>query len=270
MMASSSSSGKTENESGHHHDVVFVAHLPRPCVRPPRCRPSRPRSGSSWTRSRSPGRWTLIPAWDILRTISSLRDDRDAVGLDHQFSFRYLRAMMASQSSMTRSGSSTRLSSVTKTQRVLRLVIDVIQVGQDALDGECPERPPVHVIHAAEVAGPGAAPGGLHDLDLGIHDVVTPGQPPLVPDGQLQPGKIQKLAPRVVNETPVLLVGERRDLLETILAVQGIDQPPARLLAFPPDHEVDQPGLLGGGNLLVHQGGMVAADDDLRLRAAGA
>ena len=69
-----------------------------------------------------------------------------------------------------------------------------------------------------------------------------------------------------MDEVAVLLVGERRDGGEVIASGQGIDQPPAALLALAPDDEVNPLGLGGGRDLFRHQGGMIAADDDLDLR----
>ena len=81
------------------------------------------------------------------------------------------------------------------------LEVDIFDVGQDPLLGKGAERPAVHVIHAAEVAGTGAAPGGLDHFYFAIHDMISPGQPPLVSNGQLELGQIEKFSPGVVNKS---------------------------------------------------------------------
>ncbi|VTR70707.1 hypothetical protein DESC_830024 [Desulfosarcina cetonica] len=145
-------------------------------------------------------------------------------------------------------------------------VIDVVQVGQYALDGIGAKGSPVHVFHAAEGAGAGATAGGLDQLDFGIENVVSPGEPPLIPDGQFEGGKVQRAAPGIMHESAVDLVREGGDLLQAVLAAKGVDQAPASLLAFAADEEVDQGRFGRGGDLLAHQRGVVAADDDFYFR----
>ncbi len=60
--------------------------------------------------------------------------------------------------------------------------------------------------NAAEIAVSGASPGGLHDFVFVVHDMVAPGQAPLVANGKPQSGQVQKPSFGVVNKFAALVV----------------------------------------------------------------
>jgi hypothetical protein len=87
--------------------------------------------------------------------------------------------------------------------------VDVVKVGKYALNGICPVRASVHMTDAAKITVAGASSGCFHDLNPGIHEMVSARQASMIADRRFQVGQITELSPFVVNPLTILLIGER-------------------------------------------------------------
>jgi len=139
--------------------------------------------------------------------------------------------------------------------------LGVTDVRDDPLQWEGPEGPPVHLSHAAEVAGVGTAPTGLDQLQrVGAEVVARPeAQAPL---RERDIGHLFERPTLVVDQGIVDPEGEAGHPLQGTALLQGVTELREGVVALPTDQEIEG-GTVLRAQLVTHEGGVVAAQDGL-------